>query len=178
MTPQIIYQDPVSVVAIKPAGVLSPDEPGGMPELVRQALGIRDVRTVHRLDRVVSGLMVLARTKRAASDLSQLVEDLLIRTQQVAEILGGQQIVGRLGGCADQNDQYAFGHGVQCTAVAGAPGLEHPTEPGRHILTGPALRLVYNYDSVHPFTTSISAWLTSSTVCSRVASRLAPAAPL
>jgi 23S rRNA pseudouridine1911/1915/1917 synthase len=73
MTPQIIYQDPVIVVAIKPAGVLSTDEPGGMPELVRQALGIRDVRTVHRLDRVVSGLMVLAKTPAAASDLSRQI---------------------------------------------------------------------------------------------------------
>ena len=43
-----------------------------MPELVREALGEPDavVKTVHRLDRVVSGLMVLARTARAASDLS------------------------------------------------------------------------------------------------------------
>lgn len=46
-----------------------------MPELVRQALGdeTADVRTVHRLDRVVSGLMVLARGKDAASKLSAQV---------------------------------------------------------------------------------------------------------
>ena len=60
----ILYQDNSILVCIKPAGVLSTDEPGGMPELVRQALGDPKacVRTVHRLDRVVSGLMVLART--------------------------------------------------------------------------------------------------------------------
>ena len=63
----ILYQDNSILVCIKPAGVLSTDEPGGMPELVRQALGDPKacVRTVHRLDRVVSGLMVLARTPRA-----------------------------------------------------------------------------------------------------------------
>lgn len=70
---QIIYQDQDVVVAIKPARVLSTDEPGGMPELLRQALGTADIRTVHRLDRVVSGLMVLARNAPAASNLSEQI---------------------------------------------------------------------------------------------------------
>ena len=71
----IVYQDKQILVAVKPAGVLSTDEPGGMPELVRQALGDEKacVRTVHRLDRVVSGLMVLARTPQAASKLSEQI---------------------------------------------------------------------------------------------------------
>ena len=44
-------------LGVKPPRVLSTDEPGGLPDLVRQALGDpkADVRTVHRLDRVVSG---------------------------------------------------------------------------------------------------------------------------
>ena len=37
----ILYQDNSILVCIKPAGVLSTDEPGGVPELVRQALGDR-----------------------------------------------------------------------------------------------------------------------------------------
>ena len=74
---EIIYQDQDIVLAIKPPRVLSTDEPGGMPELVRQALGDdkADVRTVHRLDRVVSGLMVLARNAQAASELSRQIRD-------------------------------------------------------------------------------------------------------
>lgn len=69
---ELIYQDRSIVVCVKPAGVLSTDEPGGVPELVRAALGEPHgcVRTVHRLDRVVSGLMVLARTPESASQLS------------------------------------------------------------------------------------------------------------
>ena len=65
------------VVCVKPAGLLSTDEPGGLPELVRQTLGLPEavVRTVHRLDRTVGGLMVLARTARAASDLSEQIRD-------------------------------------------------------------------------------------------------------
>lgn len=74
---ELIYQDRDIVVAIKPPRVLSTDEPGGMPELVRSALGepAGDVRTVHRLDRVVSGLMVLARNAQAASELSRQIRD-------------------------------------------------------------------------------------------------------
>ncbi len=74
---EFIYSDPSIIVAIKPAGVLSTDEPGGMPQLVRQTLGDDDacVRTVHRLDRVVSGLMVLARTPEAASELSRQIRE-------------------------------------------------------------------------------------------------------
>ena len=59
----ILHQDDHFLVCLKPARVRSTDEPGGMPELCRNALGNpkADVRTVHRLDQVVSGLMVLAR---------------------------------------------------------------------------------------------------------------------
>ena len=61
---RILYQDDDILLCVKPPRVLSTDEPGGVPALLREALGDpkADVRTVHRLDRVVSGLMVLART--------------------------------------------------------------------------------------------------------------------
>ena len=72
---EIIYQDQDIAVCVKPPRVLSTDEPGGMPDLVRQALGTEDVRTVHRLDRVVSGLMVLARNAQAASELSRQIRE-------------------------------------------------------------------------------------------------------
>ena len=74
---RIIYQDADIVVAIKPPRILSTDEPDGMPGLIRNALGDpnADVRTVHRLDAVVSGLMVLARNATAASDLSRQIRD-------------------------------------------------------------------------------------------------------
>ncbi len=72
---KILYQDDKIIVCVKPAQVLSTDEPGGLPDLLRAHLGDPDanIRTVHRLDRVVSGLMVVARTARAASDLSRQI---------------------------------------------------------------------------------------------------------
>lgn len=80
---ELIYADEAIVVCVKPARVLSTDEPGGVPDLVREALGTEDVRTVHRLDRVVSGLMVLARNGQVASELSrQIREDVFEKEYQ------------------------------------------------------------------------------------------------
>ncbi|MGN1016112.1 MAG: RluA family pseudouridine synthase [Faecousia sp.] len=74
---ELLYLDKDIVVCIKPARVLSTDEPGGVPELVRAELGDpeADVRTVHRLDRVVGGVMVLARSASAASELSRQIRE-------------------------------------------------------------------------------------------------------
>jgi len=74
---EIIYSDKRILVAIKPAGVLSTDETGGMPSLLREALGDDRacVRTVHRLDAAVSGLMVFARSAKAASLLSEQIRN-------------------------------------------------------------------------------------------------------
>ena len=71
----ILYADKDIVVCIKPPRVLSTDEPGGLPELLRETLGTSDFRTVHRLDRVVSGLMVVARNASAASELSRQIRE-------------------------------------------------------------------------------------------------------
>lgn len=94
-----LYKDQDIVVCIKPARVLSTDEPGGMPELVRQALGDpqADVRTVHRLDRVVSGLMVLARNPHAASELSRQIREDQFEKEYLAVLHGcPPSPVGRL----------------------------------------------------------------------------------
>ena len=72
---ELLYQDKDIVICVKPAGVKSTDEPGGLPDLVRQALGDDNVRTVHRLDQAVSGLMVLARRAKAASELSRQIRE-------------------------------------------------------------------------------------------------------
>ena len=74
---ELIYVDEDILVCLKPARVLTTDEPGGVPDLAREALGDpkADVRTVHRLDRVVSGLMVLSRNGKAASELSRQIRD-------------------------------------------------------------------------------------------------------
>lgn len=90
---ELIYQDRDIVVCVKPARVLSTDEPGGVPELVRQALGEpqANVRTVHRLDRVVSGLMVLARNAKAAAELSRQIREDEFEKEYLAVVHGRPQ---------------------------------------------------------------------------------------
>lgn len=87
---ELIYADKDIVVCIKPARVLSTDEPGGLPDLVREALGDTkaDIRTVHRLDRVVSGLMVLARNAGAASELSRQIREDEFEKEYLAVVHG------------------------------------------------------------------------------------------
>lgn len=87
---ELIYVDEKIIVCVKPAGAPSTDVPGGVPELARQALGDSqaNVRTVHRLDQMVSGLMVLARTKRAASDLSEQVRNGTFQKEYQAVVHG------------------------------------------------------------------------------------------
>ncbi len=87
---EILYQDADFLICIKPPRVLSTDEPGGLPELVRQELGKTDadIRTVHRLDRVVSGLMVLARNAAAASELSRQIREGQFHKEYLAVVHG------------------------------------------------------------------------------------------
>ncbi len=90
---EVLYSDSDIVVCIKPPRVLSTDEPGGLPDLVRERLGdpAADVRTVHRLDRVVSGVMVLARNARAASELSRQIREDIFEKEYLAVIHGAPE---------------------------------------------------------------------------------------
>ena len=94
---EIIYQDRDIVVCVKPPRVLSTDEPGGMPELIRNALGEENanVRTVHRLDRAVSGLMVFARRAKAASELSRQIRENEFQKEYLAIVYGHPEKEGR-----------------------------------------------------------------------------------
>lgn len=93
---QIVYQDRDIVVCVKPPRVLSTDEPGGVPDLVREALGDTNIRTVHRLDRTVSGLMVLARRSKAAAELSRQIREGEFQKEYVAVIHGSPEEEGEL----------------------------------------------------------------------------------
>ena len=81
------------VVCVKPSGVRSTDEPGGVPELVRTALGEpgAEVRTVHRLDQVVGGAMVLARSKAAASELGRQIMSRRFEKEYLAVVHGAPE---------------------------------------------------------------------------------------
>lgn len=84
----ILYRDKRILVAIKPAGVLSTDESGGMPELLRQETGLNCIRTVHRLDAAVSGVMVFALSRVAASNLGKQVQARTFEKEYLAVLHG------------------------------------------------------------------------------------------
>lgn len=86
----ILYQDNRIFVCIKPAGILSTDEEGGLPGMIRSYLGDAKacVRTVHRLDRVVSGVMVLARSREASRILSEQIRGRTFEKEYLAVVHG------------------------------------------------------------------------------------------
>ncbi len=88
---EILYHDKDIVICVKPPRVLSTDEPGGLPDLVRQALNETNIRTVHRLDRVVGGLVVLAKRSKAASELSRQIREGIFQKEYTALVHGCPQ---------------------------------------------------------------------------------------
>ena len=72
--PNILYLDQNIVVAVKPSGLLS--EGSGkdcFPALLSSRLEGGELYTVHRLDRETEGIMVYARTSKAAAALSEQI---------------------------------------------------------------------------------------------------------
>ena len=86
--PKILHVDPWFVVALKPPGVSSQDEPGGMPQLLRQAIGKDYVAPVHRLDKAVGGVMVYALTPQAAAALSTQIAQRQMEKRYLAVLRG------------------------------------------------------------------------------------------
>ena len=76
---EILHKDRHILVVKKPAGTPSQPDPTGAPDamsLAKAALADQgessDLWLVHRLDRVVGGILIFARTKAAAGELSSL----------------------------------------------------------------------------------------------------------
>lgn len=87
---EILYQDKRILLAVKPWGVVSTAEPGGMPDLLRAELGdpTACVRTVHRLDQAVGGLMVFARSREAERRLSAQMAQRQFHKEYLAVVHG------------------------------------------------------------------------------------------
>lgn len=118
---EIIYQDQDILVCIKPPRVLSTDEPGGLPDLIRQELGdlTADIRTVHRLDRVVSGLMVLARNPASASELSRQIRENQFEKEYLAIVHGCPQMKA-----GTMKDLLIRDKARKMTMIVGTPGKD------------------------------------------------------
>ena len=83
----ILYADDAVVVVVKPRGVLSEDSgEDSLPARLRPTYGT--LFPVHRLDRVVGGVMVFARTKAAAAALSRAVQEGQMHKEYAAVLEG------------------------------------------------------------------------------------------
>lgn len=80
----ILFSDKDLVLCRKPVGV---DSEHQVPQLILQQLG-GEVYPIHRLDLNVGGVMVYARTKTAAAQLSKAVQDGSLVKEYVAMVHG------------------------------------------------------------------------------------------
>ena len=89
----ILYQDERILVCRKPAGLLSTDDENGLPAVLRTQLGDAHacIRTVHRLDAAVSGVMVYARSQMAASLLSEQIREGKFQKEYLAVLHGAPE---------------------------------------------------------------------------------------
>ena len=81
---EILYHDKDLVVCIKPVGLDSESEVPA--ELIKHLGG--DIFPIHRLDKNVGGVMIFARNKKAAADLSKAVQDGKMVKEYVAMVHG------------------------------------------------------------------------------------------
>ena len=81
---EILYSDKHLAVCVKPVGL---DSETGVPAALKAQLG-GEVFPVHRLDQNVGGVMVYARTKLAAAELSRAVQDGTMVKEYVALVHG------------------------------------------------------------------------------------------
>ena len=81
---ELLYSDRDIVVCIKPVGMDSERE---VPEALKAELS-GDIYTVHRLDKNVGGVMVYARNKKSAAELSRLIQEGKMVKEYVALVHG------------------------------------------------------------------------------------------
>ena len=94
---RILYEDAHLVLCVKPVGVLSEDSADGacMPALLRQhyrAQGKPDyIATVHRLDKIVGGVMLFSRRREVTGRLTAAVAERRITKEYLAVLRGCPQ---------------------------------------------------------------------------------------
>ena len=103
---QILYEDNHLLVVVKPPNMPTQADASGDPDLhslmkayiaeAYQKPGAVYLGLVHRLDRPVGGLVVLARTSKAADRLSAQVREKTLARQYVAAVRGEAPAVGEL----------------------------------------------------------------------------------
>ena len=90
---EVLYEDKDLLVIVKPYGLSS----GDLTERIKEEKGI-DVFLVHRLDQVVSGIMLLAKNSKSAALLTEEINNDSFNKEYLALIKGDIQEAGVLEG--------------------------------------------------------------------------------
>lgn len=135
----ILYEDNHLLVAVKPAGMLSQQDLTGAKDiltLLKHDLAIRGHKRgeaylglVHRLDRPVSGVMIFAKTSKAASRLSDQIRRHAVKKYYLALV----------DGLADFNDQRCEDY-LTSKPIGGKIRVTDSTKGRQAVLTASTLR--------------------------------------
>lgn len=92
---EIIYKSKNAIVIYKPVGMPSQSDLSGdkdamtlTSELLSECGEPADLWLIHRLDRTVSGVMIFARSKASAAELSRIVKERQIAKEYLAVVTG------------------------------------------------------------------------------------------
>jgi 23S rRNA pseudouridine1911/1915/1917 synthase len=89
MRVNLLYQDAHMVVCVKPAGLLAQaDSKGGESAVSKLEAAFGSIYPVHRLDKDTGGVMVFARTQKAAAALSKAVQENKLNKEYLALLPG------------------------------------------------------------------------------------------
>lgn len=91
MKTEVIYEDRDLLVCRKPAGLAVESADVGQMDMVSELknyLKVSYLGVIHRLDQPVEGLLVFAKNKRAAADLTKQLQDNTLKKQYLAVVSG------------------------------------------------------------------------------------------
>lgn len=87
----ILYEDKFIVCCIKPVGIISEYVQGKtncMPEIVKKHTGAYKIDVLHRLDKLVGGVMVFSKNRNASAALSKMILAHKVQKQYLAVVSG------------------------------------------------------------------------------------------
>ncbi|MBR6552272.1 MAG: RluA family pseudouridine synthase [Clostridia bacterium] len=88
---KILFEDSGVIVLVKPVGVPSETTQNGekgILDLLKNQQGLKDAFLLHRLDRNVGGVMVFAKTKKSAANISKQIQENTFKKTYLAVVDG------------------------------------------------------------------------------------------
>jgi len=88
---KVLFEDNEVIVIVKPVGVPSETTRNGekgVLDLLKNQFGLTDIFLLHRLDRNVGGVMVFAKTKKSAANISKQIQENTFKKTYLAVVDG------------------------------------------------------------------------------------------